>query len=101
MGVEVMGLVKGLKAVEGVDGKWLAAFFADGLRMGLGSLDDDDEVISISAVSNGRLPLAILSNRDGLSLLGAEVPCPAVLSGFLAQVFRFQPLIKLMEHDFG
>ena len=75
------------------------AFFADGLRVSLRSLDNDDKVIGISAVSNGWFPLPILANRNGPTLLDAEVQCPAILSSFRAQVPRLQPLIKLMEQD--
>ena len=77
------------------------AFFADGFGMCLGAFDDDDKIIGITAVGDSRLPLPVLSNRDGAPLLDAEIPGPAVLAGFRAQVFRLQPRIELMEHDVG
>src|SRR5699024_8058926 len=62
------------------------AFLADGLGVMLVPLDDDHKVIGKSAVRYSRLPLTILANRNGSTLLNAEVPCPAVLACFLAQV---------------
>ncbi|MBB4397172.1 hypothetical protein GGD62_006305 [Bradyrhizobium sp. ERR14] len=60
-----------------------------------------DKVVSVSAISNRRLPLPVLSNRDRAAKLDTEVPCPAVLASLVAQVFRLQPRIKLVEHDVG
>src|SRR6218665_1334449 len=77
------------------------AFLADFFGMDLRPFDDDDEVIGIATIGNRRFPLPVLSNRYGASLLNAEVPCPAILTGFPIQVFRLQPCIKLMEHDVG
>lgn len=77
------------------------AFFADFLSMGLCPFDDDNKIISIAAIGNGRFPLPVLTNRNGASLLYAKVPCPAILADFLIQVFRLQPCIKLMERDVG
>src|SRR5215471_12175196 len=75
-----------------------AAFLADFLCLSFGPFYDHDKVVSVSAVSNRRLPLPVLSNRNRAAQLDAEVPCPAVLAGLVAQVFRLQPRIELMEH---
>lgn len=77
------------------------AFRADGLGMCLGACDDDDEVIGIAAIGDSGFPLAVLANRNGASLLDAEVPCSAILSCLLAQVSPLQPYIELMEHNVG
>ena len=77
------------------------AFVTDGLGMCLVALDDDDKVVGVAAIGHSRFPLPALTNRNGATLLDAEVPRPAVLSGLVAQVFHLQPCIKLMEHDIG
>ena len=56
------------------------AFLADGLGMCLGALDDDDEVVGVTAEGDSRFPLPVLANRDGASLLDTEVLGPAILS---------------------
>ncbi len=84
-----------------VDFQERTAFFSNGLSLGFGSFDNDDKVIAISAVRHRRFPLSILSNRNRSRLKHAEVPGPAILTGFLVQVGRLQPLIKLIEHDIG
>ena len=78
-----------------------STFFADGRCLRLDSLDDDDEVIGVTSVGNRRFPLPILTDGNGPLLLDAEVPGPAILPRFLAQVLRLQPLIELVEHDIG
>lgn len=65
-----------------------AACFTDFLCLSLGPFDDHDEVVSVSAVGDGRFPLPVLSNRNGAALLDAEVPGPSVLAGLVAQGFR-------------
>lgn len=75
------------------------AFLTDFLCLSLGSFYDHDKVVGVSAIGNGRFPLPVLANRDGAALLNAEVPCPAILAGLVAQIFRLQPHIKLVEHD--
>ena len=77
------------------------AFLTDFLGMDFRPLDEDAEVIGIATLGNCRVPLPVLANRNGTSLLNAEVPCPAILAGFPVQVFRLQPCIKLVEHDVG
>jgi len=77
------------------------SFITDGLGMCFGALDDNDEVVGVTAVGDSRFPLPVLTNRNGATLLDAEVPCPAILSCLVTQVFRLQPRIKLMEHDIG
>lgn len=77
------------------------AFLTDFFRLSLASFYDHDKVVSVSAIGDGRLPLPVLANRDGAALLNAEVPCPTVLAGLVAQVFRLQPHIKLVEHNVG
>ncbi len=76
-------------------------FLADFLSMSLRPFNDDDKIIGIATIGNGRFPLPVLANRNGASLLNAEVPRPAILAGFPVQVFRLQPRIELMEHDVG
>ena len=78
-----------------------STFFADGLCLRLGSLDDDEKVIGVTAIGNRRFPLPILTDGNGPLLLDAVVPSPAILVRFLAQVLRLQPLIELVEHDIG
>ncbi len=77
------------------------AFLTDFLCLSLGSFYDHDKVVGVSAIGNGRFPLPVFANRDGAALLNAEVPCPAILAGLVAQIFRLQPHIKLVEHDVG
>ena len=77
------------------------AFLTNSLSMMFIPLDDDHKVIGIAAVGDGWFPLAILTNRNGPTVLDAAVPRPAILSGLLAQVVRVQVRIKLMEHDVG
>jgi hypothetical protein len=77
------------------------AFLTDLFCLSLGSFYDHDKVVSVSAVGDGRLPLPVLTNRNGTALLDAEVPCPSILTRLVAEVFRLKPRIKLMEHDVG
>lgn len=77
------------------------AFLAYLRGVGLRPFDDDNKIIGIATVGNGRFPLPVLANRNGACLLNAEVPRPAILAGFPVQIFRLQPGIKLMEHDVG
>ncbi len=69
--------------------------------MSFASLHDHDKVVSIPAIRNCWFPLSVFSHRYRDGFLNTEVPCPTTLSGFLVQVFRFQPHIKLLEHDVG
>ena len=76
-----------------------SAFLTNGLSMWLVSRNDDANVISISTVSHRRHPLPLFTKGNGSLALDAVVPVPAILPGLVAQVFRLQPLIKLIEHD--
>src|SRR5215510_11299691 len=55
-----------------------ATFLADFLCLSFGPFYDHDKVVSVSAVSNRRLPLPVLSNRNRAAQLDAEVPCPGL-----------------------
>ena len=77
------------------------ALLTDFLCLSSGSFYDHDKVVSVSAIGSSLFPLPFPANRGGAALLDAGVPCPSVLPGIVAQVFRPQPHIKLVEHDVG
>lgn len=74
-------------------------FFTNGLSMCLISLNDDYKIIGVSTVSHRRYPLPPFEQGNGPLALDTIIPIPAILSSLFVQVFRLQPLIKLIEHD--